>query len=150
MVDSIDEREDQLITFNGALDIGTKVALIITRDFLVSRCVDVPPNSANPWSQSPLPTIYLGTLDEVELNVGREADDRAMLDNAVYSIVLDVNVGVEEKLGVKVGYEDFAYKNTVKLEIGARCIAPLYNLEVNTQTMYTPKQCCCERHETWQ
>ena len=60
-----------------------------------------------------------------------------MLDNAVYSVVLDVNVGVEEKLGVKVGFEDFAYKSTESLEIGARCIAPLYNLEVHTQTMYT-------------
>ena len=76
MVDSIDEREDQLITFDGAVDIGTKVALIITRDFLVSRGVDVPPNSANPWSQSPLPPIYLGTLDEVELNVGREVKQK--------------------------------------------------------------------------
>ena len=58
-----------------------------------------------------------------------------MIESAVYNIVLD-NVTGDEKLGVKVEYDQFAYKGG-QLEIGQRCVAPLYNLE-NTQVyMYT-------------
>ena len=58
-----------------------------------------------------------------------------MIESAVYNIVLD-NVTGDEKLGVKVEYDEFAYKGG-QLEIGQRCVAPLYNLE-NTQVyMYT-------------
>ena len=58
-----------------------------------------------------------------------------MIESAVYNIVLD-NVTGDEKLGLKVEYDQFAYKGG-QLEIGQRCVAPLYNLE-NTQVyMYT-------------
>ena len=54
-----------------------------------------------------------------------KADDRTMLESAIYNIVLD-NVTGDEKLGVKVEYDEFAYKGGT-LEIGQRCVAPLYN-----------------------
>ena len=65
-------QKDELITFNRTLDIGTKVAVEITRDFLIARGIEVASTTANPWSQSPLPPIYMGELDDIELNIGRE------------------------------------------------------------------------------
>ena len=69
---SASRAKDELITFNHAIDIGTKVAVEITRDFLVARGIEVASTTANPWSQSPLPPIYMGELDDIELNIGRQ------------------------------------------------------------------------------
>ena len=44
-----------------------------------ARGIEVASSTANPWSQSPLPPIYMGELDDIELNIGREGTQGVFL-----------------------------------------------------------------------
>ena len=135
-VDTIDDTEDSIITFDNSIDIGSPVAIELSRSFLTSCGIETSPVTANPWSMTSLPPVYLGVLDDVEVGSYPNADERSVLENTLYNIVLDAQT-TGEKVGVKVSYEEFAYKSKKNIEIGMRCIAPLYDLKQTSYHLYT-------------